>query len=286
MASPHWSVDRLREEIELLGTRGLPRDEYFAQLAPRLRRVIDNDASCWHTLDPQTRLMTSDAPAELVDAGSSRPRQPPLRGELLVRSEYLVPDSNTFAELAARRIPVGILHQATRGNPERSARYRDLLEPSGIPHRASCGVRHPRAGVGCGPHRAARAERRLHAAGRRCPRARRRRDRRRHSGIAPLRRRAARLRAPRLRGSSCSTRTNDVELITPPARELLAALGATPQAYADEAPPATVLALARMSAAVSTAQDPRATSSPSRARPAGSRCTPRSQAPATVASRS
>ncbi len=98
MASPHWSVDRLREEIELLGTRGLPRDEYFAQLAPRLRRVIANDASCWHTLDPHTRLMTSDAPAELVERGIFTAETATAAGELLVRSEYLVPDSNTFAE--------------------------------------------------------------------------------------------------------------------------------------------------------------------------------------------
>jgi DNA-binding CsgD family transcriptional regulator len=43
-------------------------------------------------------------------------------------------DRNTFAELATRRVPVGILAQATRGKPERTARYRELLEPSGIPH--------------------------------------------------------------------------------------------------------------------------------------------------------
>ena len=43
-------------------------------------------------------------------------------------------DINTFAELAARRVPVGILDNATRGHPERSLRYRDLLEPAGIPH--------------------------------------------------------------------------------------------------------------------------------------------------------
>jgi hypothetical protein len=48
---------------------GSPADEYFAELAPRLRRVIDNDASCWYTLDPQTRLLTSDAPAELSERG-------------------------------------------------------------------------------------------------------------------------------------------------------------------------------------------------------------------------
>ena len=47
-----WTVERLIEEIDLLGSRGLPREEFFAELSPRLRNVIDNDASCWHTLDP------------------------------------------------------------------------------------------------------------------------------------------------------------------------------------------------------------------------------------------
>ena len=93
MASPRWSVERLREEVVLLGARGLPRDEYFAELAPRLRRVIDNDASCWHTLDPHTRLMTSDAPAELIERGVFTAETATAAGELIVRSEYLVPDA-------------------------------------------------------------------------------------------------------------------------------------------------------------------------------------------------
>ena len=131
----HWSAERLIDEIELLGARGLPREEFFAELAPRLRRVIDNDASCWHTLDPHTRLMTSDSPDELIERGVFTPEtgpRPP--GELIVRSEYLVEDVNTFAGLAARRVPVGILDHVTRGDPQRSARYRDLLLPADIPH--------------------------------------------------------------------------------------------------------------------------------------------------------
>ncbi|MBS1679026.1 MAG: helix-turn-helix transcriptional regulator [Actinobacteria bacterium] len=134
MREPEWSVDRLKSEIEVLGTRGLPREEYFAELSPRLRRAIDNDASCWHTLDPQTRLLTSDEPREMIDRGIYGADDVTAAGELIVRSEYLAEDRNSFAELAARRVPVGILAQATRGRPERSARYRDLLEPSGIPH--------------------------------------------------------------------------------------------------------------------------------------------------------
>jgi hypothetical protein len=75
-----WTVERLIEEIDRLGSRGLPREEFFAELSPRLRNVIDNDASCWHTLDPSTRLLTSDAPKELIERGFSRSTRPRPRG--------------------------------------------------------------------------------------------------------------------------------------------------------------------------------------------------------------
>src|SRR5256885_16225889 len=128
-----WSVERLAEDIDLLGSRGLPREEFFAELSPRLRNVIDNDASCWHTLDPSTRLLTSDAPRELIERGVFTLDEAPAARELIVRSEYMVDDVNTFSGLAARRVPVGILDHATRGDPRRSARYRDLLLPADTP---------------------------------------------------------------------------------------------------------------------------------------------------------
>lgn len=134
MAPSAWSADRLRDEIRVLGARGLPRHEYFAELAPRLRRALDNDATCWHTIDPHTRLMTSDSPDELVERGIFAAGEVSEAGRLMVRSEYLIPDVNTFAGLASRRVPVAILDHTARGRPERSARYRDLLEPAGIPH--------------------------------------------------------------------------------------------------------------------------------------------------------
>ena len=113
--------------------RGLPREEYYREVAGRLRRVVDCDATCWHTLDPQTRLITSDAGQELIDEGVFTPENIADAGALILASEYFVKDVNTFAGLAARRVPVGILSQATNGKPERSARYRDLLAPTGIP---------------------------------------------------------------------------------------------------------------------------------------------------------
>jgi len=187
--------------------------------------------------------MTSDAPAELVERGIFTAETATAAGELLVRSEYLVPDSNTFAELAARRVPVGTLDQATRGRPERSARYRDLLEPSGIPHelRAAFVIR----GRVWGAVHIARRERSgaftqqdadalAHVA----------------SAIAKGIRASLRFDAAR-RGSGTEPpglivvdAANAVELITPPARALLDALGSDALAYPDGSLPATVLALA------------------------------------------
>jgi hypothetical protein len=142
MAS-RWTADRLVDEIHRLGARGLPLDRYFAELAERLRRAIDNDATCWHTLDPHTRLMTGDAPAELIDRGILTTETVAAAGQLLLASEYLVADVNSFAALAGRRIPVGTLDQATRGRPERSARYRACSHPWAS--RSSCGRRSPSA---------------------------------------------------------------------------------------------------------------------------------------------
>jgi DNA-binding NarL/FixJ family response regulator len=133
MAPGRWPLERLVQEVALLGRKGLSRDEYFSEVAGRLRRVVNSDATCWHTLDPQTGLITSDAPDELISAGIYTRETAAAAGATLIASEYLIEDFNTFAGLAARRTPVGVLSQVTRGRPERSTRYRDLLAPSGIP---------------------------------------------------------------------------------------------------------------------------------------------------------
>ncbi|HET6870621.1 MAG TPA: hypothetical protein VFH80_32220, partial [Solirubrobacteraceae bacterium] len=123
------TVEALIDEIDVVASRGLPRKEFFAEVAVRVRSVIDNDASCWHTLDPYTRLLTGDDPAELIGRGILTAEQAPSAGEGIIRSEYMLDDVNTFAGLAAKRVPVGILDHATRGNLDSSPRYRDVLLP-------------------------------------------------------------------------------------------------------------------------------------------------------------
>jgi DNA-binding CsgD family transcriptional regulator len=242
MATETRPVARLQEEIELLAGRGLPRDEFFAELAPRLRRVVDNDATCWHTLDPHTRLLTSDAPAELIERGVFTTEGAAAAGELLMRSEYLVADVNTFASLAAKRVPVGILDHTTRGRPEKSARYRDLLVPSGIPHelRAAFVIRGRvwgavhiarREGSGAFSQRDADALAQVTGAIA-------------HGIRASLRFDAARrvtgVDAP---GLVVLAPDDGVELITPPAHELLDALRGN-SGIGPEALPSAVIALA------------------------------------------
>ena len=237
------SLERLVEEVDLLGSRGLSRQGFFAELSPRLRKVIDNDASCWHTLDPHTRLMTSDSPHELVERGVFAPEETQAAGELLLRSEYVIEDVNTFADLAARRTSVGILDHTTRGAPERSARYRDLLLPADIPHelRAAFVIRgrvwgavHIARRGASGPfeQRDADALAAVTSAIARGIRASLRFDAaRRVSGVE----------AP---GLVVLGPQDEVELITPPARELLASMLPDQPAYAENAVASPVLALA------------------------------------------
>jgi DNA-binding CsgD family transcriptional regulator len=237
------TAGRLIQDIDLLGSRGLPLEEFFAELSPRLRNVIENDASCWHTLDPSTRLLTRDAPKELIEAGVFGLDEAPAAGELIVRSEYMVDDVNTFAGLAGRRVPVGILDHVTGGDPQRSARYRDLLLPADIPHelrgaflirgrvwgavhiarRASSGAFQQRDAAALGAltgaiARGIRASLRFDAA-----------------------RRVTGAEAP---GMIVLGPHDEVELITPPARELLASLHPMDSGYTDETIATPVLALA------------------------------------------
>ena len=242
MPARRRQLDRLVEDLARLGSRGLPREQYYAEVSARLRRVVASDAACWHTLDPQTRLITSHAPHELVSEGVFRPDTVAAAGAMVIASEYLVEDVNRFAWLASRRIPVATLTQAAGGRRERSARYRALLA-SGIPHelraafvsRGRCwgavhiARREHRPDFGAEDVSALASIAGVVAEGIR----------------ASLRfdagRRAADGTAP---GLVVLGPHDDVELITPPARGLLAAMRMPAQRDDDETPPGSLLALA------------------------------------------
>jgi hypothetical protein len=205
--------------------------------------VLDDAASCWHTLDPHTRLLTSDDPAELIGRGILTPEQTPGAGELLVRSEYMIKDVDTFAGLAAKRVPVWILDHPTRGNPESSPRYRDLLLPLDIPHelRAAFVIRGRVWGA-------------VHIARRGSSGSFQQQDADALAAITGAVARGIRtsLRfdaARRINGLEAPCLVvlgpgDEVEMITPPARELLASIAASDIPDTDDDMPAAVLSLA------------------------------------------
>lgn len=122
------------DDVARIGARGLPREEYYAEVTARLRRVVPSAAACWHTVDPGTRLLTSDSPGELISRGILTEESVIEAGQGIVASEYFVRDVNTFGSLARKRVPVGTLTQATGGKPDRSVRYQQVLKPAGIPY--------------------------------------------------------------------------------------------------------------------------------------------------------
>jgi DNA-binding CsgD family transcriptional regulator len=251
MASRAWSAERLADDLTRLGSRALRPDAYFTEVSARLQRAVPSQANCWHTLDPETSLLTSEAPDELIESGVYSPETAPAAGQVIVNSEYLVDDVNTFAALARRRTTVGILSQATRGRPERSARYRELLAPSGIPYemRAAFVVRGRAWGAlhmarsADGPDFGARDARVLARVTTIVA-----------DGIrASLRHDAGRRAASDGPGLVILGPADEVELITPPARPLLAALRTRTLRETDDTPPASVLALAAFARAADRA---------------------------------
>ena len=236
-------VDWLAAEVAALGTRALPREQLYRELAPRIRRVIDCDALCWHTLDPQTLLLTSEAPEELISSGILTPETVHAAGEMIVSHEYMGDGVNTFAGLARRRVPVGILSETTRGRPERSSRYREVLAPAGIPFelRAAFVSRGRAWGA---VHVARREDKRDFAPSDAAALARVAgaiADGIRTSLRFDAARRADGAGAP---GLVVLGAGGGVELITPPARELIAALKHPAVPESEETPPGALLALA------------------------------------------
>ena len=243
MGAADTKLDRLADDVAALGRRGLPRSEYFPELATRLRRVIAADAMCWHTLDPDTLLMTSDAPDELISAGVFTLETVQSAGERIVAAEYMADDVNTFGGLARRRTPVGILSQVMRGDVERSSRYRTLLAPSGIPFEMRAafvsrgrawGAVHLARRENAGDFTRADAQALAHVAAAIG-------DGIRTTLRFDAARRPAGQSAP---GLVVLNGANEVQLITPPARELLAALQTSRLPEPEETPPVSVLAAA------------------------------------------
>src|SRR5204863_3790382 len=88
----------------------------------RLRRAVPVDALWWASVDPATLLFTRGYREEIPEES----------GPFFVENEFLREDANKWTELARDRHGVRTLLEATGGDLERSARYRDIFRPLGL----------------------------------------------------------------------------------------------------------------------------------------------------------
>src|SRR5437588_10736297 len=116
-----WAADRVLADLERLALRTPTRAEFFDEAALRLKRAVDFDGACWHTLDPGSDLITQHRLQDLED-----------HFPVLADNEYAVPDVNKFQTLAHAKRKAATMSEATGGQVERSARFRDLLAPGGF----------------------------------------------------------------------------------------------------------------------------------------------------------
>jgi hypothetical protein len=115
-----------REALIDHATRAGGVGEVFAAVSPRLRRLVPFDAAAWMGVDPATTLPTAPTRAENLDDFGGR--------DACVRLwqlEYESEDVNPYNRLAAADVPAAGLRESTGDAPARSARYRELLRPSG-----------------------------------------------------------------------------------------------------------------------------------------------------------
>lgn len=121
-------MPEVRRDIIHLCGEDLGWESLTSEVSRHIQKVVPFDASCWHTMDPLTLLLTGAVKENLGEM------------PLFPHYEYEIDDVNKWSFLASSSHPVGVLSEATRGNSLFSPRYRDLLQPIGLEWeiRGSC----------------------------------------------------------------------------------------------------------------------------------------------------
>jgi DNA-binding CsgD family transcriptional regulator len=123
---------RVVQEIGRLADRALDAHTLRVEAMERLRRAIPVDGYCVSTADPGTLCTTSQA----IDGVDRR------LGPVVYAIEHDERrDALRHADLARASVPVRTLAQATKGEPSRSRRWREVLHPLGVEHELRAAAR-------------------------------------------------------------------------------------------------------------------------------------------------
>lgn len=119
---PSIVTEKAWSEIRRLCASSLDAWTLRAKAMPHLQKLVPFDCAWSATADPATLLATGGVSEHIPEKASA----------LFLRNELLHDDVNKFGWLGRQPRPVNTLYAATRGNPERSPRYRDILRPFGM----------------------------------------------------------------------------------------------------------------------------------------------------------
>ena len=114
--------DRIREASRA----GLDVASFLDEASSVLASAVPNEnhlnGPLWYTLDPESRLITSDYGGEGCKLDTSE----------VMRWEYLDDDVNKYSDVLSHPRGVQTLHEVTGGKPERSRIYREYMAVEGI----------------------------------------------------------------------------------------------------------------------------------------------------------
>jgi DNA-binding CsgD family transcriptional regulator len=139
MRSVRQSPERVREQIRRVCREAPDFVSLQRQSADLLANVVPYDRWCAVALDPATSLTTTGYHAEGLPADVV-PR--------LLEIEAADEDVNGLPGLVRGDTAVSTIERATLGRPEQSARYRDVLAPSGLGRELRAGLRDASTGWG------------------------------------------------------------------------------------------------------------------------------------------
>nr|MBA3520337.1 GAF domain-containing protein [Hyphomicrobiales bacterium] len=113
---------RVEQDIIRLCHAGLDSRALRVETLRRLRKIVPVDAAFCATVDPATLLFTGSMVEEIPEHATPA----------FLANEFLQDDVTKFVTLARAPRPVRSLYEATRDEPERSPRYREILAPLGL----------------------------------------------------------------------------------------------------------------------------------------------------------
>ncbi len=117
------SPERVRESVARTISQSRDVDDMLAGVAAEVAKVVPYDGGMWFGVDPATMMAVAPARLEYLDGGFCQP---------FWNNEFHEQDANLFRDLAARpRDTAATLRDEVGSLLQRSARYRDFLEPQG-----------------------------------------------------------------------------------------------------------------------------------------------------------